>query len=130
MGFGQCWGQWVRGVGLGKISPWAGAGGYGEGGPGCGAVRRTERMGREAAGHCKGALMPRRTVVQWVWVWARSWDCGAGGGGKEALWLWVWGVGTWGCCPSLRLQRVGCWGGGDTSTGGGEGTLGPVAELF
>lgn len=65
-------GQWVRDVGLGKISPWAGAGGYGQGEPGCGAVHRTERMGREAMGQCWG--------TRGSWCQAGLWGSGSGYG--------------------------------------------------
>lgn len=103
----------------------AGAGGRGEGEPGCGAVPRTERMGREAVGStgawgswCHGGL------GWWVWVWVRSWDCGAGVEEKEILWQWVWGVGTWESAPLSGYSVQGS-GEGETRVQEGRGDCWP-----
>lgn len=128
VGFGQCWGLWVSecqvwvwedepvGWGLwgGRAGLWAqdwedGEGSHGvvlgQGGPGareeCGAVGLG--MGEE--------------LGLWGWSWRK--------GGSKAVGL---GVGTWSAVPPSL--DTGCWRGGDTSTGGAEGTLGPIAGMF
>lgn len=130
VGFGLCWGLWVsecqvwvwedepvgwglwgRGAGLwGRAQDWEdGEGSHGavlgQGGPGareeCGAVGLG--MGEE--------------LGLWGWSWRK--------GGSKAVGL---GVGTWGAVPPSL--DTGCWGGGDTSTGGAERTLGPIAGMF
>lgn len=117
-GFGEDqpmgWGLWGRAAGpWGSAQDWEdGEGSHGaalgQGGPGaredCGAVGLG--MGEE--------------LGLWGWSWRK--------GGSVAVGLECGDMGV--LSHSLWLQHAGCWEGGDTSMGEGEGNVGPIAGMF